>query len=151
MVRESGWGGLEQEKVSTLADVMIMLELMSRLTPSRAHLNTIVGRRFVQPALLFPIEYLLFVFASAMDVILTWLILEAGGRELNPLAEVVINYHGLNGMVAYKFALVVLVVILCESIGRLKMVKGRALAWFCVLLTSAVVTWSLALITIHQF
>lgn len=124
---------------------------MSRLMPSRGHLSAKVGQRFAQPALLFPMEYLLFVLASAMDIVLTWSILEAGGRELNPIAEVVINHHGLTGMVAYKFALVVLVVILCESIGRLKVSKGRGLAWFCVLLTSTVVVWSLTLIMIHQY
>lgn len=124
---------------------------MSRFSLDRVHVQALTEQRFVQPALLFPFEYLMFVTVSAMDIVLTWVILQSGGSELNPIANLVIEHHGLNGMVAYKFALVVLVVVLCESVGRAQVIKGRLLAWFCVLLTTAVVTWSLSLVLLHLF
>lgn len=36
-------------------------------------------------------EYVWFVFFSAMDVMLTWVILWRGGREVNPIADRVIT------------------------------------------------------------
>ena len=52
-------------------------------------------------------------------------------------------------MMAFKFAMVLLVVILCESIARRQMRTGRAVVWVSVLVTGAVVSWSGGLLFGH--
>ena len=80
------------------------------------------------PPLCYPGTYTLFVLLAALDVILTFLILEIGGLELNAVAGAVIAHLGLPGAIAFKFALVVFIVIMCEVIGRHRDRTGRKLA-----------------------
>jgi len=66
----------------------------------------------------FPNRYLVLTFFAAMDVILTALILHLGGREVNALAEALIQRYGLWGIVAFKFVVVAWVVIVAEFVVR---------------------------------
>lgn len=99
-------------------------------------------------ALVVPLRYpwvhLFFVIVSAWDLIYTWVILSMGGREINVLANAVLHAHGYTGMVAFKFALVVLVVVLCEVIGRRNDRTGRRLAIWAAGVTCFPVAFSLA-------
>ena len=79
-------------------------------------------------ALRYPNAYVWFVFVSALDLMLTWVILHLGGREVNWIADAVIYTHDLWGLVGFKFAIVALVVILCEEVGRRNDRSGRPLA-----------------------
>src|SRR5947209_19739608 len=64
-------------------------------------------------------EYAWLVLVSALDIMLTWVILMLpGGGEANAIASYVIERYSLWGMIIYKFSLVVLVIVLCEVIGR---------------------------------
>lgn len=72
--------------------------------------------------------YVWLVFASALDILMTWSVLYFGGREVNRIADLVISVHGLPGMILYKFSLVVLAVILCEEVARRRFDRGRTLA-----------------------
>ena len=85
--------------------------------------------------LLYENHYTWFVLVSALDVMLTWLVLHAGGREANAIAAAVLQRWGLEGMVVFKFALVVFVIVLCEAIGRRSLPAGRRLATSAVALT----------------
>jgi len=80
-------------------------------------------------------HYTWFVLVSALDVMLTWVVLHAGGREANMLADAVLRNYGLEGLVTFKFALVVLLIVLCEIIGRRSHVAGKRLASGAVALT----------------
>ena len=80
-------------------------------------------------------HYTWFVFVSALDVMLTWVILHAGGREANHLAAAVLDRFGLEGLVVFKFALVILVIAICEVVGRKNIATGRRLASWAVALT----------------
>jgi hypothetical protein len=80
-------------------------------------------------------HYTWFVLVSALDVMLTWVVLHAGGREANALADAVLRNYGLGGMVAFKFALVALVIVICEVVGRRSIDTGRRLATWAVALT----------------
>ena len=84
---------------------------------------------------LYPNAYVWFVLASALDVFLTFVVLELGGREVNALAEWVIDNLGLAGMTFYKFAIVAFVILLCQLVGRLRPNTGRRLAEWAVALT----------------
>lgn len=85
--------------------------------------------------MLYENHYTWFVFVSALDVMLTWVILHAGGREANHLAAAVLERFGLEGLVVFKFALVILVIAICEIVGRRNLATGRRLAAWAVALT----------------
>ena len=94
--------------------------------------------------MLYPSAYKWFVFFSAVDVVLTWFILLLGGTEVNVLADAVIGYAGLKGILIYKFCLAILVVLQCEVIGRRRPRVGRNLARVAVAITSVPVILSIA-------
>lgn len=87
--------------------------------------------------LLFPKMYLWLVLASAMDIILTYIILNIGGTEVNPVADMVIAHHGLSGMIGFKYAFILLVIIICDHVGRNKPGTGRFLAEFIAVVSMA--------------
>ena len=90
----------------------------------------------VRRGLLYPGAYGLFVALATLDLLFTWAILHQGGRELNVLADWVIQRFDLPGVVAYKFGLVLLVVLVCEAAGRKKPPMGVKLAYWAVALTA---------------
>ena len=82
-----------------------------------------------QREMLFGGYHVWLVFVSSLDIMVTWIILHMeGGEEANPLAEAVIWHWGLSGMIAFKFALVVFFIVMCEVVGRRNPTKGRWLA-----------------------
>lgn len=96
----------------------------------------------------YPNAYVWFVFLAALDVMLTYLILhpvlfardlgmtESRGAETNALADWIIERWDVPGMVIFKFVLVVVVVVLCEIIGRRKEETGRRIAEWAVAITA---------------
>jgi hypothetical protein len=87
-------------------------------------------------AVLYPGTYTWFVFLASLDVMLTWIILHFDGSELNVLADWIIRHYDLRGIVVYKFALIVLVVLVCEVVGRRRYATGLRLARWAVALTA---------------
>ncbi len=83
----------------------------------------------------YPNLYTWLVFVSALDAMLTYLVLHFGGREANHLAASVLETWGFRGMVVYKFALITLVIVLCEVIGRRDDTWARVLGIFGIALT----------------
>ena len=104
---------------------------------------------FSVPHMLYQTAYKWFVYISALDVILTWFILLVGGEEVNWLADVVIAHAGLKGILIYKFCLVVLVVLICEVVGRRKPWVGRKLAGLAIVITALPVVLSVVQLIIH--
>lgn len=70
--------------------------------------------------ILYPKTYAMFLLVAAMDVICTAIILSLGGREINALANMLLQLWGVHGLLALKFAVCVMVLITCEFIGRRK-------------------------------
>jgi len=87
-----------------------------------------------------------FVLAASLDLMFTWLILGLGGREVNLIADLVLFAHGFPGLILFKFALVLLVVICCEQIARQHMVKAKRVATLAVLISFVPVAWSMMLL-----
>ncbi len=85
---------------------------------------------FLHRDLLYTRWYAWLLIASALDIVMTAMVLSLGGIELNPLAAAVIGRFGMHGATAYKFALIILVIVLCEVIGRHKPHWGRSIAGF---------------------
>ena len=90
--------------------------------------------------------YVWFVFVSALDIMLTWVVLHLGGREANALANAIIYRYGLPGLVVFKFALVVIVVLICEFVGRRKHESARLLLSVGIMVTCMPVVLALALL-----
>jgi hypothetical protein len=104
---------------------------------------------FAEP--LYPQPYVWFVFASALDVLLTFIVLYFGGREVNKVAAWVIEEAGIVGMTLFKFALVVFVILLCQVVGRLDRAKGRRLAEWAVAITFIPVTFTFVMLLADRF
>ncbi len=81
---------------------------------------------------LYPNIYVWFVFLASLDIMMTWIVLWRGGREVNVMAHWVLNAWDLPGMVTFKFVLVVVVVLVCELVGRKRLETGRRLARWAV-------------------
>ncbi len=94
--------------------------------------------------MLYPKAYKWFVLFSAADVVLTWLILQLGGTEVNVIADTVIATGGLRAILIYKFSLAVTVVLICEVIGRRRPRTGRRLASVAVAVAALPVVISIA-------
>lgn len=108
-----------------------------------------------QPKMLFPNHYAWFLFMAAMDIMMTWVILGPpfDGLEVNWLADQVIRFGGLRAMIGYKFALVVLVIVICEVVGRRSRGRGVLLANLAVILTSfpVIVAFVQLVIDVHAW
>ena len=84
---------------------------------------------FLRVPMRYPNEYVWLVFVSAMDLIMTWIILKRyGGYEANQVADFVITRFGSTGLVLFKFAIVMFVILICEIVGRQNESRGRWLA-----------------------
>ncbi len=83
---------------------------------------------------LYPDQYVWYVFASSLDIIVTVFVLShLGMREANTFAQWSIDRFGTWGLIGLKFLSVILVVCVCEYIGRRKHVAGRRLACWSIL------------------
>ena len=83
----------------------------------------------------YPQAYVWFIFVSALDLMMTWVVLYFGGREVNVLADYILERWALPGMVVYKFTLVVFVILICEIVGQKRHRLGRRLSIFAVAIT----------------
>ena len=92
----------------------------------------------------FPEPYAWLVLVSGMDLMLTWLILQLGGREVNPLADWILHAAGHPGLVAFKFSVVIFVILICEYIARHQRRTARELAWVAVIISALPVAAALA-------
>ncbi|MDG2292178.1 MAG: DUF5658 family protein [Phycisphaerales bacterium] len=89
-----------------------------------------------------PNLYMWLVFVSALDVIMTRVILFFGGTEINPIADFVIDNWGRLGMSIFKFIIVAFVIIVCEFISRRNLAVSRRLAIASILISMVPVCWS---------
>jgi hypothetical protein len=103
------------------------------------------------PEMHFQNAYVWIIFVSSLDIMLTWKILDRGGIEVNPLAALVIDEWGMQGAVAFKFALMMWVIVVCEILARLRRSAGCFLAVTAIVVSASPVAWSLVLLTLHEF
>ena len=103
--------------------------------------------RWRRKPVLYPNADLWLVLVSAMDIMLTWLILHLGGYEANPLAARVIEHYDLWGIVSFKFFLVIVFLLTCEFVGRRRPGVGRAMAYVAVCISAVPVAVAVVLLT----
>ena len=104
---------------------------------------------FELPEMKFQEHYVWLIFVGSLDIMLTWVILRNGGEEVNPVAKLVIDDWGLNGAIAFKFALTLFVIVACEAIARVRPTTAWILIWFGVLISSFPPIWSVFLLAMH--
>ena len=64
-------------------------------------------------------ETVRFIFVSALDVFLTYILIrQEHFHEGNPVARFFLNHWGLRGMIYFKFAMVAFVAVLAQIIAR---------------------------------
>ena len=102
------------------------------------------------PEMHFQNAYVWIIFVSSLDIMLTWRILDRGGIEVNPLAALVIDAWGMQGAIAFKFALMMWVIVACEILARMKRRAGKFLAYAAVAISASPVAWSLLLLALHE-
>jgi hypothetical protein len=95
--------------------------------------------------------YIWYVVFATLDITLTWMILHLGGAELNAFADWIITRYDIIGTVIYKYALVVLVITICEIVTAAKPRVGRRLAEWSVAITVVPVVVALAQIWFEVF
>jgi uncharacterized membrane protein len=94
---------------------------------------------------LYPDRYAWYVLASALDVMATVTVLiHLGAREVNTLAQKSIDLFGTWGLIGLKFASVILVVVICEYVGRRRERAGRMLATAAIIMSLAPVGAAIA-------
>lgn len=82
---------------------------------------------------LYPDRYVWYVFVSALDIILTVTVLvHLGMREANTFAQWSIDRFGTWGLIGLKFLSVIVVVMICEFIGRRDVRRGGRLAYIAI-------------------
>jgi uncharacterized membrane protein len=83
----------------------------------------------VRRPVLYPNLYAWYILVSAMDIMITvTLLIHLGAHEVNMIAQRSIELFGTWGLIGLKFASVILVVAICEYIGRRRPRTGRGLA-----------------------
>jgi uncharacterized membrane protein len=80
-------------------------------------------------AVLYPDAYAWYILASALDIMVTHTILHHfDGWEVNVLAARLVERFGHWGLIGLKFCSVILVVMVCETVGRQRPNLGKVLA-----------------------
>jgi hypothetical protein len=94
--------------------------------------------------------YVWLVFVSVLDVFLTMLVLYVWeGHEVNPIAAAVIMHMGFDWTIVFKLALILLVIVICEVVGRRRDELGRALSTMAVVISAFPVAYTFALLFRH--
>lgn len=94
----------------------------------------------------------MFVLVSALDVLMTYILLSQGGGrfvEANPVARYFIHGWGPRGMVYFKFATVAFVCVLAQIIARHQPRAARGLLLGATFLVAVVVIYSFSLLIRH--
>ena len=102
---------------------------------------------FSMPAMRYQDHYVWLVLVSAMDIILTALVLYVWeGEEANPMAEAIISNMGFGWAILFKFGMMLTAVVVSEVVGRIDDRKGRKLATVAVLINAFPVVYTFALL-----
>jgi len=99
------------------------------------------------PEMRYQNAYVWLVLVASLDVVLTMLVLNVWkGHEVNPIAAAVIEAMGFGWAIAFKYGLIILVIVICEIVGRRDDRVGLGLSILAVLLNVVPVVYTFALL-----
>lgn len=85
----------------------------------------------------FPDHYCWYLLVCVLDLVLTNTVLNHfGGVEVNGLASGVIEAAGFWGLIGFKMATVILVILICEHIGRVRPHTARRVAEWAIAISA---------------
>lgn len=97
---------------------------MPDVVPPPNHFRSLVRR-----TALYPDHYAWYLLASALDVMVTYAILAYfNGWEVNVLAARLVDRFDHWGLILLKFSSVIVVIAVCELVGRVRPATGRRVA-----------------------
>jgi uncharacterized membrane protein len=103
------------------------------------------------PPMRYQNAYLWLVLVSSLDIMLTYLVIYVfDGYEANPVAADVIERMGFVWAIVFKFALVVLAIVLCEDVGRRDDRLGTHLSKVFIVIGAAPVLYTFVLLFLDQ-
>lgn len=113
-----------------------------------AHASAVPSRREV----LFPNHYCWYLLVCALDLVLTnTLINHFGAIEVNGLASRVIEAGGFWGLIAFKMATAVLVISICEHVGRVRLGTARRVAEWAIAISAIPSVLSMAQLSVVAY
>mgnify|MGYP000978705533 CR=1 FL=1 len=77
-----------------------------------------------------------FIFLSVMDLLFTCIVLKLGGQEVNWVANKILEVWDLYGLLGFKLIMVVIIILICDFVGRRNNPRGRFIALTAVGLTA---------------
>ena len=93
---------------------------------------------------LYPAQYVWYVLASSLDLITTHTVIRHfSAIEVNTIADRAIRLFGFWGLIGLKFGTVVLVVLICEYVGRRRPRLGKKIAEWAVAISAVPVAVAL--------
>jgi hypothetical protein len=100
---------------------------------------------------LYPNQYVWYVLVSSLDLIMTNTVMtHFGAREVNTIADKAIQWCGFWGLIGLKFATVLLVVGICEHVGRKRPVLGKKIAEWAVAISAVPVVIAVVQVVWHR-
>ncbi|MBC7834622.1 MAG: hypothetical protein H7Y88_05915 [Phycisphaerales bacterium] len=86
---------------------------------------------------LYPNHYAWYVLVSTLDLVMTNTVIHHfNAREVNTIADRAIALFGFWGLIGLKFATVVVVVLICEYVGRRRHATGRRVAAWAIAISA---------------
>ena len=98
------------------------------------------------PEMRYQNAYVWLVLVSALDIILTLLIVHLWpAHEANPLAAAIMSVMGFGWAIVFKLSTILLVIVMCEVVGRYDDRAGFGVVAAGIVLNSLVVAYTLLL------
>lgn len=88
-----------------------------------------------------------FILVNVLDIFMTYLLLNLGAVEANPIAAFFIDRWGFAGMIIFKLAIVAAVCVVSQVVATRNMRYARGLLWAGIIIVGGVVIYSLRLLT----
>ena len=120
-------------------------------TKARENWRRKVSREFHGDPLLLSRESIAFLTVSVLDLVMTYVLLRQGFHfyESNPIAQWFFSRWNMAGMVAFKFSVIAVAIVISEVVERRRSGLGRKVLGFGTVAASAVVAYSLLLFYRH--
>lgn len=94
--------------------------------------------------------YFWYILLATLDLVTTVIILNLGGREVNGIANAVLQAAGPAGLLVMKYASVMLVVCICEFVAERRPSAGRFVAFAAIALSALPVAVGWAQLAVHR-
>jgi len=129
------------------------VSMFDRTTPDPAYADSAAGSSstfFAIPRLVFPRWYAWFFVAGGLDVLFTYaVLLQQGGSEANPIANIILHWGGFGAMVLFKASMMILNIMVCQYVYEHRAALAKRLAVAYTFIAFVPPLWGAALLWTH--